>query len=425
MTQDLTTYPGAQLALTHAFANPDRPGSAAVPSSLPRFRVWGPEGRLMLDSSYYTGTDKAPAGVAPGQVLDEGQGRYTLLWSVPEDAPTGRYMVEAGTTINDYPYNDTVAVVTMRSPLKLKLEALVQPSETPLLAYSCWFNVRQATQIRLLRELWLMIQADQTRRDVDPGAVFAFARHESGEQTDLLPLSAYTLKTGWTHVTVSAGLFQLPAVDRLYQPVGYGGSSGDRYGNPYWHDGTVYDLETGQGQSPLAFDDRFGPGPLHYLYLSDPHWGCRDYKCRWTQYGRLQADPTSPVTLEGSDARRLELVCLPDFAGKIAFFAYARPAERVTLEELSGARAYREYVMAYDSGKLWTNYIMAGPGNAHTAFAPELTASGPSHYYRIDTEVVRHDPVPGSTNRFLLGHDMPEWDGKSPLADPSSLIRIV
>lgn len=386
--QEITTYPGTQLTLSYSFTDPSRPGLTIAPTNV-RFRIFGPGGQLVLD----TATLAAPIeDVVPGQLLQDSPSRFTLLWSIDPTINRGRYSVEALGTIGSDSIDDTVGTIWIGEPLSVSLSAMVQDPAPPVEAYRCFFYVNDATQLRLLRELVTMAKSDKLRRTC--GAIFATAKHEDNPEQDLLALDVLTLLPGWTLLTISSGLFMLRAVDRLYQPVGYG-AGGDRYANPYWRDGLVYDFEASQGQSPLADATRFGPGPLFYLYLSDPHWGCKDFKVRFDQGGRLLADPTSTLALSSADPRRLSLVCRPDFAHLV--HPDRRPLGLVCPEALR-----RGYTAALDGTQIWLRGAMNGAGLTHPLFAPEFSSGGPSNYYRIGLSASRRDWPDGSTDRYLL-----------------------
>ena len=175
-----------------------------------------------------------------------------------------------------------------------------------------------------------------------------------------------------------------------------------------------------QAQSPFAFASAYGPGPLFYLYLTDPHWGCRDFKLTWTANGRLDADPTSSVTLNGRDARRLELICTPDFKNKIDFYAHAMPARQITMAELNCHTANKGYALAYDNARVWLDYNPNGPDSRHSCLASEMSSGGPSDYYKVDTEVVRLEPADGSPDRFVL---IAQGSAAVPAKDPGTLIH--
>lgn len=419
---------GEQITLTFGFSNPERPSVAPVDleANTMRFRVYGPDGRLFADSRFHSDSSgngqlvpANPQGIIPGQLLEGNGNDFLYLLGFPLDAQPGIYTAEATARAAGHSMAQRFARIFLSQAPRLEISTQLT-SQQQEYAVSFWIRASSPRKILLLRELYLMALSDRTRRPVPAGNLFAFAKHEDHTQTNLLPLSEYTLRTGWTRLVISSHLMQLPVIDRFSQPVAY--HHGPRWANPYYRDHLTYDIDGQERNSPLAWSNDFGPGPLFYVYLNDPHWGCRDFRVRWEDHFRIVADSSGDVQLSDSDPRRRSIICRPDFRDQLEFFPFALPALNIPLAALRSQNWEAGYQMYADLEHLILNYPPLGPGRRHDFILPELFTTGLSPYYNFDTELTIFRPGKGSFSRFMVGYE--QTDPKVQVKPPEQFIRI-
>lgn len=412
----VTAYPGQQVQLSYNFLNPDnrdtyQPGS--VLDHTARMRVYNPSGSLVADSQYHTASDGSGAQPASyredilgGQLLSTSGTTYLYLLSIPEDWPLGSYVVEFSANVQDYPVSDRFAQINLTAAPRIQISGQLQETESNDYAISFWFRTAQAQEIKLLKSLVDMMRLDKIRRPIEDSRIFASARHEDGATTDLLPLSTYTLRPGWTHITVSKDLFQLPIINRARAAAPY--QNGPQWANPYYQDHLVYSIDNVDQVNPFAWSSTYGPGPLFYIYLNDPHWGCANFKVGWERDFRVVGQPNGTQLNEG-DPRIPQIICRPDWLGIIDYFAFAQPAELVVLSQMRNQRWRPEYQINYTTTSAYFNYPLNGPGPENIHLLTDFMSAGPSPYYNQQIEVTKLEPRDNSFNRFAAGYNAKDW----------------
>lgn len=421
---NFTAYQGQMIRVPFVFTNPDRPQVVETPETWPRVRVYGPQG-IVCDSEGYrmdvvAGTDHLPPTSLTGQVLPVVSGGYEYLLSIPKTFPVGDYRVEASAQIAGYPILRDVATFYLAPALKVEMQATVRSLQNDSSAYSLWFHTDKPFPLKLNRAIYQMLQADTGRLNRDVSKCFAYAKHERSSPEDLIDLTSYTLRPGWTRIVVSDQLWMIPVVDRSEDLTANYVSSA-RYANPYWEDTTLYNYGDYQGTSVFATAD-YGPGPIFYLYASDPQWGCRNFGAVMQDDRQLVASQAAPP-IPSYDSRRMQIVCRPDFKDKIDYYAFAESAETISEVSARNHRILPAYTVVHDSINLYLNYRPYGPSSRHTVICPEFCTSGITSYYNIDVEIISGDPEVGGYSRFMTGYD--SFDGRTSYGPPHETLRAV